>query len=102
MVPSTIPFPEVASALSLPGPAGALEVCVDLPEPADARSGLAIMCHPHPLEGGTMHNKVVTMVARSLRELGLATIRFNFRGVGASEGVYDNGRGETLDLLAVA
>jgi alpha/beta superfamily hydrolase len=97
-----IPFPESAGVLSLPGPAGALEVAVDFPDAADARSGYAIVCHPHPLEGGTMHNKVVTMSARSLRELGLTTVRFNFRGVGASEGTYDNGRGETLDLLAVA
>ena len=98
----SIPFPESAGVLSLPGPAGALEVVVDLPEASAARAGYAIVCHPHPLEGGTMHNKVVTMAARSLRELGLATVRFNFRGVGASEGSYDNGRGETLDLLAVA
>ena len=96
------PFPEHSSTLILPGPAGALEVAVDLPDADDARAGYAIVCHPHPLEGGTMHNKVVTMAARSLRELGLATLRFNFRGVGASEGSYDNGRGETLDLLAVA
>ncbi len=102
MAQAPIPFPESAGTLSLPGPAGALEVAVDLPDPNEARAGYAIVCHPHPLEGGTMHNKVVTMSARSLRELGLATVRFNFRGVGASEGSYDNGRGETLDLLAVA
>jgi alpha/beta superfamily hydrolase len=102
MVQPTIPFPATASTFLLPGPAGALELSVDLPEAADARTGYAIVCHPHPLEGGTMHNKVVTMAARSLRELGLTTVRFNFRGVGASEGAYDNGRGETLDLLAVA
>ncbi len=102
MAQPTIPFPEVASSVPLPGPAGMLEVSVDFPDPAEARGGLAIVCHPHPLEGGTMHNKVVTMAARSLRELGLATVRFNFRGVGMSEGSYDNGRGETLDLLAVA
>lgn len=99
---STIPFPAVAGGLLLPGPVGALELSIDFPEASDARSGLAIVCHPHPLEGGTMHNKVVTMLARSLRELGLATVRFNFRGVGLSEGSYDNGRGETLDLLSVA
>ena len=102
MAQPTIPFPEIASSFHLPGPAGALEVSVDLPDAADARAGYAIICHPHPLEGGTMHNKVVTMAARSLRELGLTTVRFNFRGVGASQGSYDNGRGETLDLLAVA
>lgn len=102
MAQPTIPFPEIASSFHLSGPAGALEVAVDLPDAADARAGYAIVCHPHPLEGGTMHNKVVTMAARSLRELGLTTVRFNFRGVGASQGSYDNGRGETLDLLAVA
>ena len=102
MAQPPIPFPDSAGVVALPGPAGALEVAVDVPDPAEARAGYAIVCHPHPLEGGTMHNKVVTMAARSLRELGLATVRFNFRGVGASEGAYDNGRGETLDLLAVA
>ena len=102
MAQSPIPFPTVAGSLMLPGPAGALELSIDLPEASEALAGLAIVCHPHPLEGGTMHNKVVTMVARSLRELGLTTVRFNFRGVGLSEGSYDNGRGETLDLLAVA
>ncbi len=100
--PTPVPFPTTASSLLLRGPVGALELSVDLPEAADARAGLAIVCHPHPLEGGTMHNKVVTMAARSLRELGLTTVRFNFRGVGQSQGNYDNGRGETLDLLSVA
>ena len=95
-------FPDSTAELRLPGPAGALEVAVDLPEPELARAGTAIFCHPHPLHSGTMHNKVVTMAERSLRELGLRTVRFNFRGVGASEGQYDDGRGETLDLLAVA
>ena len=97
-----IAFPDRAATLLLPGPAGALEVAIDLPEPGVARPAYAIVCHPHPPEGGSMHNKVVTMAARSLRELGLTTLRFNFRGVGASEGSYDGGRGEVLDLLAVA
>ena len=97
-----VAFPDSAATLLLPGPAGALELAVDLPEPADARPAYAIICHPHPPEGGSMHNKVVTMAARSQRELGLTTLRFNFRGVGASEGKYDGGRGEVLDLLAVA
>jgi alpha/beta superfamily hydrolase len=61
-----------------------------------------VICHPHPLEGGTMHNKVVTMLERALRESGLATVRFNFRGVGASEGEFDQGRGEGEDLAAVS
>jgi alpha/beta superfamily hydrolase len=73
-----------------------------LPAPDEARRGTAIICHPHSQHGGTMHNKVVTMIERSLRELGLATVTFNFRGVGASGGSYDDGRGETDDLLAIA
>ncbi len=93
-------FPAASSALNLPGPAGLLETLVELPE-QDARHGTAVICHPHPLHGGTMHNKVVTMLSRSLVELGLATVRFNFRGVGASAGSYDDGNGETDDLRAV-
>lgn len=95
-------FPDSSEEIRLDGPAGVLEAVCDLPEPELARAGTAILCHPHPLHSGTMHNKVVTMAERSLRELGLRTVRFNFRGVGGSEGEYDDGRGETLDLLAVA
>jgi len=102
MAQPTPSFPEVTGSLLLPGPAGGLEVCVDHPDPAQARAGVAVFCHPHPLEGGTMHNKVVTMACRALRELGLVTLRFNFRGVGLSQGQYDHGRGEVLDLHAVA
>lgn len=94
-------FPSESASLLLPGPAGLLEVAVDLPEPADARAGVALICHPNPPDGGSLHNKVVTMTARALNELGLATVRFNFRGVGQSEGRFDHGRGETLDALAV-
>jgi hypothetical protein len=72
------------------------------PAEGQARAGTAILCHPHPLQGGTMQNKVVTTLERSLRELGLATVRFNFRGVGASEGSFDDGVGETEDLAAIA
>jgi hypothetical protein len=86
----------------LPGPAGVLETATALPAPASARRGTAIVCHPHSQHGGSMHNKVVTIIERSLRELGLATVTFNFRGVGASAGSYDDGRGEVDDLLAVA
>jgi alpha/beta superfamily hydrolase len=89
--------------LSLPGPAGRLELAVDLPEAeAPRRALVAIVCHPLPTEGGTMHNKVVTMAARALRELGAATVRFNFRGAGDSDGHFDEGRGELDDLRAVA
>lgn len=82
------------------GPAGALEVAFD---PAEApKAVVAVLCHPLPTEGGSMHNKVVTMAARALRECGVGTVRFNFRGVGASEGSFDNGQGESDDLRAIA
>ena len=99
-----IPFPDHACEFLLPGPAGAIEAAVGIPEAKDARAGIAIICHPHPLlgGGGTMRNKVVTMLERALRELGLTTLRFNFRGVGASQGSFDEGVGETADLLALA
>lgn len=97
------PFPDATAPLTLTGPAGALEAMVELPEAEVAPLPLlAIVCHPLPTEGGTMHNKVVTMTARSLRELGASTLRFNFRGVGASAGTFDEGPGEIDDLLAVA
>lgn len=90
-----------AEKLTLPGPAGALEALLE--RPADAHPGLlAVVCHPHPLHGGTMLNKVVHMLARSAQDLGVTTLRFNFRGTGQSAGQYDNGRGETEDALAVA
>jgi hypothetical protein len=96
-------FPDVSATLALPGPAGALEVAVDQPdEDVAAVPVVAIVCHPLPTEGGTMHNKVVTMAARGLRELGVTTVRFNFRGTGASAGSFDHGQGELDDLRAVA
>lgn len=101
----TLPaFPtDDTATLTLPGPAGAIEVAVDAPEAGAApRPVVAIVCHPLPTEGGTMNNKVVTMAARALRESGVTTVRFNFRGVGASEGGFDDGIGEADDLRAVA
>lgn len=96
-------FPAESATLQLPGPAGMLELAVDPPDPDVApRAVVAVICHPLPTEGGTMHNKVVTMTARALRELGVATVRFNFRGTGESEGTFDEGRGEVEDLRAVA
>ncbi len=94
-------FPEDSGPLLIPGPAGKLELMIDLPEAGQERSGVAVIAHPNPPDGGTLHNKVVTMTARALSELGLVTVRFNFRGVGQSEGSFDEGRGETLDFLAV-
>ena len=95
-------LPPEGGTVFLPGPAGRLELAVDLPPAHEARRGIAVICHPNPPDGGTMFNKVVTMSARALNEVGLATVRFNFRGAGQSEGAFDNGRGEVLDLLAVA
>ncbi len=73
-----------------------------VPDAKCARQGTVIVCHPNPVQGGTMHNKVVTMVERSVRELGLATVIFNFRGVGASQGEHDHGVGESEDVIAIA
>ena len=95
-------LPADGGTVFVPGPAGRIECGVELPKPHEARRGIAVVAHPNPPDGGTMHNKVVTMTARALTELGLAVVRFNFRGVGQSEGEFDNGRGEVLDLLAVA
>lgn len=83
------------------GPAGKLEVAVSEPL-GEERSAWGIVCHPHPLHGGTMNNKVVTTLVKTFQGLGLNTVRFNFRGVGSSEGEYDEGAGEINDLLAVA
>jgi uncharacterized protein len=82
------------------GPAGKIECAVDAPEGPDAR-GAALIAHPHPLFGGTLDNKVVQTLARAFVELGYEAWRPNFRGIGASEGKYDEGRGEVEDLLAV-
>ena len=81
------------------GPAGSLECALDMP--AGSAVGLAVVCHPHPQFGGTMDNKVVQTLARALLQLGWATVRFNFRGTGKSEGTWDEGRGEVDDALSV-
>lgn len=94
-------FPASRTEFSLRGPEGAIECIADVPEPEEERSATIVICHPHPGHGGTMHNKVVTILERSMRELGLRTVRFNFRGVGDSEGEFDDGYGETDDLFAV-
>ena len=100
---TTPAFPTESGTLTLQGPVGPLEVAVDLPEgEATPRPVTAIICHPLSTEGGTMHNKVVTMVARALRDLGVTTVRFNFRSVGASAGEFDHGNGEQDDLRTVA
>ncbi|HEX9182695.1 MAG TPA: alpha/beta fold hydrolase [Burkholderiales bacterium] len=81
------------------GPAGRIECAVD--EPAGSPRGIALIAHPHPLFGGTLDNKVVQTLARAFVELGYTAWRPNFRGVGASEGRHDEGRGEVEDLAAV-
>jgi uncharacterized protein len=90
----------VAESLLLAGPAGSLEALLEIPP--SAGDGCAVVCHPHPQHGGTMHNKVVHTLARACRDLGVASLRFNYRGVGASAGQYAEGIGETADALAVA
>lgn len=82
----------------LEGPAGKLEAI--LKDPAGAVTRAAIVCHPHPLFGGTMHNKVVFRIARAFSDAGFAVLRFNFRGTGRSQGEHDSGRGEQDDLSA--
>ncbi|MFZ3297778.1 MAG: alpha/beta fold hydrolase [Ralstonia pickettii] len=85
--------------LTQAGPAGALVVAID--EPADTARGVVVICHPHPLHGGTLDNKVAQTLARAFVQLGYRAVRFNFRGVGGSEGAWDEGRGEVDDALAV-
>ena len=93
--------PAVAERLQLAGSAGALEAVVETPAAAAAApAAFMVVCHPHPLHAGTMDNKVVTTLARCAHELDVPTIRFNFRGVGGSAGTFDEGRGETDDVLA--
>lgn len=84
---------------TIAGPAGLLDCAFDAP--AGAPTGVAVICHPHPQHGGTLDNKVVQTLARTFLQLGLRTVRFNFRGVGASQGEWDGGRGEVDDALAV-
>ncbi|MDH4050944.1 MAG: alpha/beta fold hydrolase [Rubrivivax sp.] len=83
----------------LPGPAGTIECAID--DPHDPPRGVAVLCHPHPQHGGTMDNKVVATLARAFAQLGYRAVRFNFRGVGASAGAWDEGQGEVDDVLAV-
>jgi alpha/beta superfamily hydrolase len=89
------------------GPAGLIEASLDLPDeiryhPDSFRPrGIALVAHPHPLLGGTMDNKVAQTLARTFSQLGYVTLRPNFRGVGSSEGIHDDGKGEAEDLIAV-
>ena len=102
----------VPEPLRLEGGAGIIEALLESPAALDAGGGapivdpaprsVALCCHPHPLYGGSLSNKVIHTVARAFVAAGVPALRFNFRGVGASAGVHDDGRGETEDLVAVA
>lgn len=94
-------LPAVAGehALVWPGPAGDLALRLSLPD--SEPQGVAVICHPHSLMGGSMDNKVVFTLHRAFRDAGWITLRFNFRGVGSSQGVFDHGVGEQQDVLAV-
>ena len=85
---------------SIEGPAGRLEVAAS--DPGPARRGVALLAHPHPLYGGTLDNKVVQTLARAFVALNYCALRLNFRGAGASEGAFDEGRGELEDFMALA
>ena len=82
------------------GPAGILEGLVDSPETAPR--AVAVVCHPNPVQGGSMQNKVAYILARAFNDMGAVSLRFNFRGVGRSGGAYAQGVGETDDAAAVA
>lgn len=97
---ATEPDASRLQTLVLPGPVGAIEALLQEREGV-APVNVALVCHPHPLYGGTMHNKVTHRVAATLHARGAAVLRFNFRGVGKSEGSHDKGRGEMQDALAL-
>ena len=86
---------------TLAGPVGTIECAIDEPTAGTPLLGLAVICHPHPQHGGTMDNKVAQTLARAYVQLGYRAVRFNFRGVGASAGSWDEGCGEIDDALAV-
>ena len=92
-------MPRRIEAHQLDGPSGKLEALLEAPEEGEARAA-ALVCHPHPLFGGTMHNKVVYRTARALRNSGCVVLRFNFRGVGNSHGQHAHGVGEIDDARA--
>lgn len=95
-------FSEKTQTFLLDGLSGKLEIMITPPAPTDSKKSIVgVICHPHPLYCGTMRNKVVTTVAKAFKQLGVKTVRFNFRGVGKSEGYYDNAMGETDDLRVI-
>ena len=90
--------PRTLERYTIAGPAGLLEVALNLP--SEPRAGIALVAHPNPVEGGTLDNKVVHTIAKTMFALRYAVCRFNYRGAGLSEGSFDNGTGETDDALA--
>ena len=94
-------FPDETASFALAGPAGKLECEARAAAPDVSRHIVAVICHPLSTDGGSMHNKVVTMIERALRESGIDTVIFNFRSVGGSEGEFDSGHGESDDLATV-
>lgn len=96
-----IPFPAHNTQFLLDGPAGKLQAMVEFPPGVTADTPVAVICHPHPPDGGSMHNKVVSTLAKAFLDCAYIALRFNFRGVGESEGEYDAGHGELADCLAV-
>lgn len=96
-----MPKQVLREATRVEGPAGVLETLVEFPAAVDATTAVAVIAHPHPAHGGAMTNKVVHTLSRAFTQCGQIAVRFNFRGVGASDGSYDEGRGELEDLLAV-
>ena len=91
----------IVEKLVIPGPVGAIEAMIERPDHARS-DAIAICCHPHPLFGGTMQNKVVHTLARAAQDQKVTSLRFNFRGVGGTAGVYDNGVGESEDAAAIS
>jgi len=97
-----MPSPPRPESLLIDGPAGVLEAVLETP-PADVSArGMALVCHPHPQQGGTLQNKVAHTLARAFYRSGYRALRFNFRGVGKSAGSYDEARGELADAIACA
>jgi len=95
-------FPLIEQNFLLKGTAGNIEILATPRKITENKLRTVIICHPHPLYGGTMSNKVVTTMAKTFQEMGLNTIRFNFRGVGKSEGIHNGGVGETDDVITIA